>query len=202
MIKDYYQELHIHPKAALEVINSSYKILKEKYQRDIHPDELENWMSGLEEAYQILGDVEKRKRYDQVYFQEFGGVAELERRLNRHKGLLITLSTVFMALLILAVYFLYSIKKPVEPKGPLVRQIASLKEDMTSFKMDKGDYPNVSSADELKKELDKYKQEREELFWSKVVKYEQTSSGKYRITLDAGETTVVITESSSQSKYK
>jgi len=202
MIKDYYQELHIHSKAVPEVINSSYKILKEKYQRDIHPDELESWMSSLEEAYAVLSDPEKRKKYDQVYFQEFGGVAELERRLNRHKGLLMTLSAVFMALLILAVYFLYSIKKPLEPKGPIVRQIAELKDDMTAFKMDKGDYPSVASADALRKELKSYRDERKEIFWSKVVKYELTSTGKYRITFDAGDSTILITETSSQSQYK
>lgn len=202
MIKDYYQELHVHAKAVPEVINSSYKILKEKYSRDIHPDELENWMSGLEEAYQVLSNPEKKQKYDQVYFQEFGGVAELERRLNKHKGLLITLTAVFLALLVMSVYFLYSIKKPLMPKGAIVREIAALQEDMSSYRMEKGNYPSAMKVSELNKVLGKYRKEREELFWSKVIKYELTSSGKFRITYDSGDTTILITESGSHSKYK
>jgi curved DNA-binding protein CbpA len=200
MIKDYYQELHIQSKAVPELINSSYKILKEKYKRDIHPDEIESWMTSLDEAYEVLSNPEKRKKYDQVYFQEFGGVAELEKRLNKHKGVLYALATVFISLIIVAVYFLYTIKKPLPPKGPLTHQIAALKYDLNAFKVDKGKFPNLSTPEALKKALQQYKDERSTHFWGKMKKYELTKSGSYRITFEESGEELIVTPDSTYTK--
>ncbi len=207
MIKDYYQELHVHPKAVPELINSSYKILKEKYKRDIHPDELESWMTGLNEAYQVLSNMEKRKKYDQVYFQEYGGIAELEHRLNRHKGLLATLSAIFVILIIVAVYFLYSIKGQVstlteqaEFRDLLAHQTKALKDDLESFKKEKGKYPSSGDPAILRKTLEKYKNKREEQFWGRMSQYEQTKSGGYRIIFNMDDSTLIVTPDSSLSK--
>jgi curved DNA-binding protein CbpA len=197
MIKDYYQELHVHPKAVPELINSSYKILKEKYQRDIHPDELESWMKGLDEAYQILSNTEKRKKYDQVYYQEFGGIAELEKKLNRHKGLLIALSSVFVILIVIAVYFLYTLTvgPPDDFRKLVIQQAKVLQQDLETYKKDNTKYPSVTSPEALRKALEKCKKEREDFFWS-MVNYKESKSGSYRIRIDMGETSLIVTPES------
>ena len=197
MIKDYYQELHIHPKAVPELINSSYKILKEKYQRDIHPEELESWMKGLDEAYQVLSNAEKRKKYDQVYYQEFGGIAELEKKLNRHKGLLMALSTVFVVLIAVAIYFLYSLTGVTrdDVRKLITQQAKVLQQDLEAYRKDNNKYPAVKSPEGLRKALEKYKIEREDFFWT-AVNYKETKSGSYRIRIDMGETSLIVTPES------
>ncbi len=197
MIKDYYQELHIRAKAVPELINSSYKILKEKYKRDIHPDEIESWMTSLDEAYQVLSDPEKRKKYDQVYFQEYGGIADLEKRLNKHKGLLIVLSMVFVILIGSSIYFLYSIQDQVtdttQIKERLTHQTKALKDDLESYRAEHGRYPNSSEVNVLRNTLDKYKQAREGQYWSKMKKYELKGNGDYSIIIDMGEKRLTVT---------
>ena len=67
MIKDYYEILEVHPKASQEVIKRAYQTLAKKY----HPDTTvldyhtaNAKMQELNEAYQVLSNVDKRKKYD------------------------------------------------------------------------------------------------------------------------------------------
>jgi curved DNA-binding protein CbpA len=68
MNKDYYRTLGLMPDASLEEIKRAYRRLAMRY----HPDrngsssESEDRLKDINEAYQILGDKEKRKHYDQL----------------------------------------------------------------------------------------------------------------------------------------
>ena len=64
---DYYEILEIKEDASEEVIKAAYKALAKKY----HPDncvgntpEYEEKLKLINEAYAILSDTEKRKKYD------------------------------------------------------------------------------------------------------------------------------------------
>jgi curved DNA-binding protein CbpA len=73
--KDYYQILQVHTSAEPEFITIMYKKLLDKYHPDHNPGK-ELWATEkskeINEAYEILGDPEKRKRYNLVYFQRMG----------------------------------------------------------------------------------------------------------------------------------
>lgn len=66
-MKDYYATLHVLPTAEIDVIKAAYKALARKY----HPD---TWagdkafsnrkMQEINEAYEVIGDVAKRRDYD------------------------------------------------------------------------------------------------------------------------------------------
>ena len=63
--KNYYEILNINRKSSKEEIRSSFRKLAKKY----HPDtnktpEAENMFKNINEAYDILTDDEKRKKYD------------------------------------------------------------------------------------------------------------------------------------------
>lgn len=63
--KNYYEILEVSPNASLEIIKIAYKSLVKKY----HPDNNENVniekIRKVNEAYQILSNPEKRKKYDE-----------------------------------------------------------------------------------------------------------------------------------------
>lgn len=67
-MKNYYDELEINPKASKEVIEKVYKVLAKKY----HPDTTEETdkhtaeekFKIISEAYEVLSNDEKRKKYD------------------------------------------------------------------------------------------------------------------------------------------
>lgn len=68
-MKDLYEILEVSPKASEEVIEKAYKVLAKKYHPDLQNTEAqkrqcEQKMKVLNEAYEILGDTEKRKQYD------------------------------------------------------------------------------------------------------------------------------------------
>jgi len=68
-MKDLYEILEVSPKASEEVIEKAYKVLAKKYHPDLQSNEAqkklcEQKMKVLNEAYEILGDKEKRKQYD------------------------------------------------------------------------------------------------------------------------------------------
>jgi len=71
--KDYYRSLGLRPDSLAKEIKKVYRELAMRY----HPDrnrgnpESEERLKEINEAYQILGDAEKRRRYDLQYRQPF-----------------------------------------------------------------------------------------------------------------------------------
>ncbi len=66
--KDYYQILGVDRKTSDEEIKRAYRKLALKYHPDRNPNDskAEDKFKEINEAYQVLGDSEKRKRYDQL----------------------------------------------------------------------------------------------------------------------------------------
>ncbi len=65
--KDYYKILGVDKNAPRKEIKKAYRILARKYHPDVNPDnkEAEAKFKEINEAYQVLGDKEKRKKYDE-----------------------------------------------------------------------------------------------------------------------------------------
>ena len=65
-MKDYYTVLGISRKAHAREIKRAYKKLVKKWHPDLHPDEPAGRikMREINEAYEVLGDPEKKKVYD------------------------------------------------------------------------------------------------------------------------------------------
>lgn len=68
-MKNYYEILEVNEKASKEVIEKVYKVLAKKYHPDLQrtPEEkekAEEKMKEINEAYSILSDTEKRRKYD------------------------------------------------------------------------------------------------------------------------------------------
>lgn len=69
--KDYYEILQVHPLAELEVIEAAYKKLAFKYHSDRNKEiDSDQRMKDINESFDILGRIEKRRRYDEIYKQE------------------------------------------------------------------------------------------------------------------------------------
>jgi curved DNA-binding protein len=66
--KDYYEILGVKRGASAEEIKKAYRRLARKYHPDVNPNDkaAENKFKEMQEAYEVLGDAEKRKRYDQL----------------------------------------------------------------------------------------------------------------------------------------
>lgn len=64
--KDYYELLDVSPKASQKEISSKYKTFAKKYHPDINDSdpELVNYFKEISEAYNVLKDPERRKKYD------------------------------------------------------------------------------------------------------------------------------------------
>ena len=65
--RDYYEILGVDKKASQDEIKKAYRKLAKKYHPDTHPGDkaAEDKFKEATEAYEALGDVEKRKKYDQ-----------------------------------------------------------------------------------------------------------------------------------------
>ena len=89
--KDYYQVLGI-PKGAPEKdIKSAYRRLARKWHPDVNPNnhaEAEEKFKEIQEAYEVLGDAEKRRKYDALGsdWQNAAAQAEAQRRYRQQAG--------------------------------------------------------------------------------------------------------------------
>lgn len=64
--KDYYKILEVDKGANQDEIKRSYRRLAKKYHPDLHPDDdkAQDKFKEINEAYEVLGDEEKKKKYD------------------------------------------------------------------------------------------------------------------------------------------
>ena len=69
--KDYYEILGVPPGAEKKVLKQTYRQLARKYHPDVNPGnkEAEEKFKTINEAYQVLSDAEKRKKYDELRAQ-------------------------------------------------------------------------------------------------------------------------------------
>lgn len=77
IIVDYYKTLEVNKTATADEIRKSYRRLSKKYHPDMQPDDksAEEQFKKIQEAYDVLGNEEKRKQYDQFgpSFQQRAG---------------------------------------------------------------------------------------------------------------------------------
>ena len=65
-MNEYYRTLGVQPGASQDDLKKAYRALAKKYHPDLHPgdQEAETRFKEANEAYDVLGDPDKRKEYD------------------------------------------------------------------------------------------------------------------------------------------
>lgn len=77
---DYYKVLQVHFSAEQEVVESAYKRLCRKYHPDVNKSyDGEEKIKIINMAYEIIGDIEKRKEYHKIWVNKFGHGKSEER---------------------------------------------------------------------------------------------------------------------------
>ena len=71
-MKDYYKILEVEEKASQQEIKKNYRTLSKKYHPDVNPEGGEQF-KDIAEAYDIIGNAEKRAQYDQNKNNPFAG---------------------------------------------------------------------------------------------------------------------------------
>ena len=88
--RDYYKVLGVDRKASEAEIKSAYRKLARKFHPDVNPNnkEAEAKFKELNEAYQVISDPEKRKKYDELGADWEHGVSqeEMMRRYARQQS--------------------------------------------------------------------------------------------------------------------
>jgi DnaJ-class molecular chaperone len=89
--KDYYQILGVSKSAAEKDIKSAYRKLARKWHPDANPDnakDAEEKFKEIAEAYEVLGDPEKRRKYDALGsdWSQAAQQAESQRRYRTQQG--------------------------------------------------------------------------------------------------------------------
>src|SRR5271156_5283786 len=78
--QDYYKTLGVDQKASDAEIKSAYRKLARKFHPDVNPNnkEAEAKFKQINEAYQVVSDPEKRKKYDELGADWEHGVSQEE----------------------------------------------------------------------------------------------------------------------------
>lgn len=91
--KDYYASLGVSPEADEKTIKKAYQKLAKKYHPDVNPGDkaAEDKFKEATEAYEAIGDPEKRKKYDELrqdyqHWQTYGGRGNQGGQWQSHPG--------------------------------------------------------------------------------------------------------------------
>jgi len=90
-IKDFYKSLGVDEKASPEEIKKAYRHLAKKYHPDANPNDkaAEDRFKDISEAYDVLSDPQKKKKYDQLRTygaQGSGGWINFDPEIFRQRG--------------------------------------------------------------------------------------------------------------------